>query len=186
MVIASEWGPWLYISTASSDQCKIEIVAPNGTILTSGVADIDITGAVASVITIPIGANVGNYTARAVIPDQASISTTFTIIAANIPLTPIIFGHDWQGQPINAVSVDSLSQKFYGLNWAPFNIDIYLDSASGVRLGTAWGSPPHGAFAIDLTFPDGGRRKETHKIVAVQQNTRYTANCTIYYEGPPR
>lgn len=174
------------MKTASSNQCKIDIVPPSGTVIVSAAPNIDKTGMVTANMTIPPGTVAGRYAAKASIPDQAAITTSFVITSGNVPLPPTLFGRDWRGEPVNSVTVDSRPETFYGLNWAPLHIDLFLDSVGGRKLGEAWGSPPHSAFQVALTFPDRSSRFETHQIVALQQQTQYTATCTVVYQGLPR
>jgi hypothetical protein len=186
MVVASEWGPWLYITTASSDQCQFAVLAADGALLTSSTQTLDNSGTAMAVLTIPPEATPGNAQVQVTVPDQGSFSVPLTIVATGLAFTPIIFGIDSAGLPVSAFTVDPRGSTVYGRNWPPFDIEFYLDSTDGPFLGTAWGSPPYGTFAVRLPFREAGDRVETHEVVAIQRTLGHTAKCTVYYPGPPR
>jgi hypothetical protein len=144
-----------------------------------GTATLSPQGTFTATVTIPAGTAAGNATIRAS-AGTAQAQTSIQVLAKGAAASLVV---SWQGLVYTAVDTD-YPFTLSGANFAPGTVSIYIDSASGVQIGTATVGAD-GTFSHDFQVSSAqiGNHYGQHTLVAVQ-NGNVQASLTVGIEQP--
>ena len=185
--VATAWGDWLVLTTSSTAQVQLVLSDVAETVLTT--TTVQSGGSISAAATMPPGEPPGTYTLWAIMDSQKVAATIITVLAkgAQAPAQIEVFNPDTGitvAPPAGVVGEYVVSLR--GYNFEPGIVDLYIDSLSGLSLGTAVvgsaAQDPTGYFAAWPTWPNGA--DGPHSVVAVQSGN-LAASVPVYGQNAP-
>lgn len=174
------------VTAGSTVQLSGSFFPPNGGTATLtlgdvrlGTATISAQGTFSKTVTIPATTAPGNDTILAT-AGTAQAQTAIQVLAAGAPATLVV---SWQGQQFTIVDTD-YPFTLSGTGLAPGSATVYLDSATGLQIGTVTVGGD-GTFSqnFQINSDQLGNHLGQHAIVAVQ-NGNVVASVTVTVELP--
>ncbi len=181
-LVATDWGPWAYITTTSTNQVDLVLSYDNSTV---GTANLDINGNFSGTVNIPATTPPGTYTLWAMLSGQQMAQATITIIGENDQPNPVLqFVDPATGIPYGGTVLFTVPTEatVAGTYFGPGPVSLFIDSPSGTSLGTADAGNP-GTFTYTLNLPLSA--VSAHAVYA-QQSGLPPATAPFYAQMPPK
>ena len=138
--IATAWGPWRNFTTGAAIGTSAQIALDNDPSAVLKSTSILPGGAFVTSFNVPTGATPGKYNVLATAAPNVKAQYPLTVVDASHPLPPIIEIYDPNTllpstPPFPYRVMPGNPLYLAGLNWAPGEVDVYVNSTTGQLLG---------------------------------------------------